>query len=166
MSLSLWRHLDGKAACISENVTLAEKRGPLSSEKALNSKPTAATEPEVSKKCQTMFFHANTIKKGQKMPNYDVHTKHHIFMPNHHKNTPTWQPWWRFACKRVRDVTCLVGQISMHGLLQEPPVEHLSLSILSFQNFYGGILSIPCAIICKVCDMSAKLCLLPLPRIC
>ena len=27
----------------------------------------------------------------------------------------------------------------MHGLLQEPPEEHLSLSILSFQNFYGGI---------------------------
>jgi len=48
-------------------VTLAEKRGPLSSEKALNSKPTAATEPEVSKKCQTMFFHANTIKKCQTM---------------------------------------------------------------------------------------------------
>ena len=27
----------------------------------------------------------------------------------------------------------------MHGLLQEPPEEHLSLSILSLQNFYGGI---------------------------
>ena len=27
----------------------------------------------------------------------------------------------------------------MHGLLQEPPQEHLSQSILSFQNFYGGI---------------------------
>jgi len=27
----------------------------------------------------------------------------------------------------------------MHGLLQEPPEEHLSLSILSFQSFYGGI---------------------------
>jgi len=27
----------------------------------------------------------------------------------------------------------------MHGLLQEPPEEHLSLSILSFQTFYGGI---------------------------
>ena len=39
----------------------------------------------------------------------------------------------------VRDVTCLVGQISMHELLQEPPEEHLSLFILSFQNFYGGI---------------------------
>jgi len=35
------------------------------------------------KKRQTMFFHANTIKKGQKMPNYDVHAKHHFFMPNH-----------------------------------------------------------------------------------
>jgi len=45
---------------------VAEKRGPLSSEKDLNSKPTAATEPAISKKCQTMFFHANTIKKGQK----------------------------------------------------------------------------------------------------
>ena len=41
--------------------------------------------------------------------------------------------------ERVRDVTCLVGQIGMHGLLQEPPEEHLSLSILSFQNFYSGI---------------------------
>jgi len=27
----------------------------------------------------------------------------------------------------------------MHVMLQEPPEEHLSLSILSFQNFYGGI---------------------------
>jgi len=27
----------------------------------------------------------------------------------------------------------------MHGLLQEPPKDHLSLCILSFQNFYGGI---------------------------
>jgi len=27
-----------------------------------------------------MFFHANTIKKGPKMPNYDVHAKHHFFM--------------------------------------------------------------------------------------
>jgi len=27
----------------------------------------------------------------------------------------------------------------MPGLLQEPPEEHLSLSILSFQNFYVGI---------------------------
>jgi len=27
----------------------------------------------------------------------------------------------------------------MHGLLQEPPEEHLSLSILSFQNIYGSI---------------------------
>ena len=27
----------------------------------------------------------------------------------------------------------------MHGLLQEPPEEHLFLSILSFQNFYSGI---------------------------
>jgi len=26
----------------------------------------------------------------------------------------------------------------MHGLLQEPPEEHLSLSILSFQNFYSS----------------------------
>jgi len=26
----------------------------------------------------------------------------------------------------------------MHGLLQEPPEEHLFLSILSFQNLYGG----------------------------
>jgi len=45
---------------------VAEKRGPLSSEKALNSKPTAATESEILKKFQTMFFHVNTIKKGQK----------------------------------------------------------------------------------------------------
>ena len=41
--------------------------------------------------------------------------------------------------ERVRDVACLVGQISMHGLLQEPPEEHLSLYILSFQNLYEGI---------------------------
>jgi len=27
----------------------------------------------------------------------------------------------------------------MHGLLQGAPEEHLSLYILSFQNFYGGI---------------------------
>jgi len=27
----------------------------------------------------------------------------------------------------------------MHGLLQELPEEQLSLSIFSFQNFYGGI---------------------------
>jgi len=45
---------------------MTEKRGTLSCKKALNSKPTTATEPEVSKKCQTMFFHANTIKKSQK----------------------------------------------------------------------------------------------------
>jgi len=32
-----------------------------------------------------MFFHANPIKKGQKMPNYDVHAKRHFFMPNHVK---------------------------------------------------------------------------------
>jgi len=32
-----------------------------------------------------------------------------------------------------------------------PPEEHLSLSILSFQNFYGGIcLSVPCAITVSV----------------
>jgi len=67
------------------------------------------------------------------------------------------------VCLEERDVMCLVGQISMHGLLQE----HLSLSILSFQNFYGDIcLYLPWAIICKVSDMSGKLCLLPLPRIC
>ena len=30
-------------------------------------------------------------------------------------------------------------QIRMHGLLQEAPEKHLPLSILSFQNFYGGI---------------------------
>jgi len=33
-------------------------------------------------------------------------------------------------------------------------------------KFLRRHLSVPCAIICKVCDMSAKLCLLPLPRIC
>jgi len=27
----------------------------------------------------------------------------------------------------------------MHGLLQESPEEHLSLSIISFQNVYDGI---------------------------
>jgi len=48
-----------------------------------------------------MFFHANTIKNGQKMSNYDVHAKHHFVMPNHFKKgqipnlalkMPTWQP--------------------------------------------------------------------------
>jgi len=48
-----------------------------------------------------MFFHANTIKKGQKMPNYDVHAKHHFFTKPLHKKPnfwnlalkmPTWQP--------------------------------------------------------------------------
>jgi len=32
-----------------------------------------------------MFFHGSTINKSQKMPNYDVHAKHHFFMPNHFK---------------------------------------------------------------------------------
>jgi len=39
-------------------------------------------------------------KKAKKMPNYDVHAKHHIFMPNHFekgqisgiRKMPTWQP--------------------------------------------------------------------------
>jgi len=43
----------------------------------------------------------------------------------------------------------------MPGLLQEPPEEHLSLSILSFQNFYVGIGLYLAQIICKVSDMSA-----------
>jgi len=48
----------------------------------------------------------------------------------------------------------------MHGLPQELPEEHLSLFILSFQNFLRWHLSVPCAIICKVSGMSPKLCLL------
>jgi len=53
-----------------------------------------------------------------------------------------------------------------HGLFQEPPEEQLSLSILSSSKFLRRHLPVPCAIICKVSDMLAKLCLLPLPRIC
>jgi len=54
---------------------VAGKRGFSSSEKAINSKPTAATEPEVSKKCQTMFSHANTIKRPKKCQTM-------MYMPN------------------------------------------------------------------------------------
>jgi len=59
----------------------------------LNSKATAVTEPEVSKNAKTRFFHANTIKKGQKMPNYDVHAKHNFFMPNHFKKGQIYRIW-------------------------------------------------------------------------
>ena len=61
------------------------KEGTFVRRKVLNSKLTAATKPEVSKKCQTMFFQANTIKKGLKNgpSNCDVHAKHHFFMTNH-----------------------------------------------------------------------------------
>jgi len=38
----------------------------------------------------------------------------------------------------------------MHGLLQEPPEEHLSLSILSLQNFYGGICLYPAQLSVKL----------------
>jgi len=47
----------------------------LSPEKALNSKPTAVTEPEVSKKAKECFFMPTPSKKAKKMPNYDVHAK-------------------------------------------------------------------------------------------
>ena len=40
-----------------------------------------------------MFFHANTIKRGQKMPNYDVHANHHFFMPNNLKKGQISRIW-------------------------------------------------------------------------
>jgi len=105
MSLVLWRHLDDKAACIFENETVVEKRGPLPWENVLNSKPTAATEPEVSKKCQTMFFQANTILKGQKNANLwrTCQTPFFQIKPlwkrpnfwNLASKMPTWQSWSR-----------------------------------------------------------------------
>jgi len=65
MSLVLWRQSDSKSVFIFENGTVVEKRGHLSLEKALSSKPTAVTEPEVSKKGQTMFF---SCQHHQKKP--------------------------------------------------------------------------------------------------
>jgi len=61
---------------------VVEKREHLSSEKALNSKPTAVTEPEFSKKAKQCFFMPTPPKKAKKMPNHAVHAKHHFFMPN------------------------------------------------------------------------------------
>jgi len=69
------------------------KGGPLSSEKALNSKPTRATEPEVSKNAKQCFFMPTPSKKAKKMPNYDVHAKHHFFMPNHFKKGQILGTW-------------------------------------------------------------------------
>jgi len=129
MSLALWRRLDGKIACIFENGTVAEKRGPLSPEKAFNFKPTAASESGISKKCQTMYFHANTIKKGQKIPNDDVHAKHHFFMTNHFKKgqisgiwpqkMPTWQPCYWGKHKRKMAIRALTNTavLNLFGLV-------------------------------------------------
>jgi len=61
---------------------VAEKRGTLSSENLL----IPSRQQQLSQRFTKMpnnVFHANTIKKSQKMPNYDVHAKHHFFMPNH-----------------------------------------------------------------------------------
>jgi len=67
MSFALWRHLDGKAACIFENATVVEKEDHCPEKKLYNSKSTAATEPEVSKKCQTTFLMPTpSVQKGQK----------------------------------------------------------------------------------------------------
>jgi len=50
------------------------------------------------------------------------------------------RPWpTQVLLESPLDVTCLVGQKGMHGLLQEPTEQHLSLSIFSFKNFYGGM---------------------------
>ena len=62
--------------------------------KFYNSKPTEVTEPEVSKNPKQCFFMPTPSKKAKKMPNYDVHAKHHFFMPNNFKML-TWQPWLR-----------------------------------------------------------------------
>jgi len=73
---------------------MAEKRGPLSSEKALNSKPTRATE-------QTMSFHANTTKKAKKcqtmtyMPNTIFSCQTTLKKAKFQEfglKMPTWQP--------------------------------------------------------------------------
>jgi len=40
-----------------------------------------------------MFFHANTIKKAKKMPNYDIHAKHRFFMPNHFQKGQIFGIW-------------------------------------------------------------------------
>jgi len=44
---------------------VVERRGPCPEKKFYNSKPTAVTARGF-KKCQTLFFPANTIKKSQK----------------------------------------------------------------------------------------------------
>jgi len=49
-----------------------------------NSKPTAVTELEVSKMPNNVFS-CQHHKKGQKMPIYVVHAKHHFFMPNYYE---------------------------------------------------------------------------------
>jgi len=60
-----------------------QKRGDLCHRKKFyNSKPTEVTEPEVLKNAKQCFFMPTPPKKAKKMPNYDVHAKHHIFMPN------------------------------------------------------------------------------------
>jgi len=80
-SFALWRHLHGNAACKFENGIVVEKRAPFAWEKVSNFKPTAATEPQVSKKAK---------------PRRD---KDYFFMPNHFEywalKMSTGQPWWR-----------------------------------------------------------------------
>jgi len=48
--------------------------------KVLNSKPTAAAEPEVSKNAKQCFFMPTPSKKAKKMQNYDVHAKQYFVM--------------------------------------------------------------------------------------
>ena len=68
----------------------------LSPEKALNFKPTAVTEPDVSKKVKQCFFMPTPSKKAKQLPNYDVHAKPLSKRPNFWNlalKMPTWQPW-------------------------------------------------------------------------
>jgi len=102
VSFALWRHLDGKVACILENGIVAEKRVPLSWEKVLWFQADRSSWPRGFKKCQTMFFHANTIKKGQKNAKLwrtcqtpFFHAKQLQKRPNFWNlalKVPTWQP--------------------------------------------------------------------------
>jgi len=65
-SSALWRHLDGKAACIFENGTVVEKRKPLSWEKVLYKfKPTAVNELEVLKNAKQCFFMPTSSEKAK-----------------------------------------------------------------------------------------------------
>jgi len=53
--------------------------------KFCDSKPTEVADPEVLKNAKQCFFMPTPSKKAKKMPNFDVHAKHHFFMPNNFK---------------------------------------------------------------------------------